>query len=753
MGILFSIFLIGFTAMSLQIVILREMLVVFYGNEISIGFILGSWLFWGAAGSWFLGRFSDKVKSRLFLLSLCQLASAFLPVLSILAIRSIKTYLGLAPGELIGFIPMALSSFFVLAPICALLGFMFSLGCKIYISNPADRARDIGLAYGWESAGAMLGGALTSIIFVRCLNPLIICVLVGLMNVAVSFLLLFKRDKRAVFPLLVFIAAVFLWLSGTWKSLDEHALERQWEGYRILGAENSVYGNVMVTRKGRQYSFFDNGLHLYSLPDEQGAEEAVHFALLQQANPQEVLLIGGGVGGLAGEILRYPVKSLDYLELDPLIIKMAARYLPDEEYSSLRDIRVSIYNLDGRFFLKSTRKKYDCVITHLGDPYTAQINRYYTVEFFKEVKSVLNKNGIFSFYLSASENYISPESGEYLRSVYLGLKKAFEEVLVVPGDNVYFLASDKPGVISLDYCLLEKKSREKGLDLKYVREYYLFSRLSPQLIAYTEGVLTRKTGTRLNYDFWPSTYYYNMIFWAARLGDTGFKDILKGVDYRRMIYALWAACLLIVIFGFFQLHKGADPYKNVSLMALMSTGFSVMAIQVIVLLAFQIIYGYIFYKVGFLLTVFMAGLAGGSFWAFRALERSDRPLDILLSVIFLLCVLTLGMPVLFSRMAMTGNAVLSAIGADVVFPFLSAVSGLLAGMGFPAVNKICLKENNRVGRVAGLTYGIDLLGSCLGALASGIIFIPVLGVTRSCLAVSAVNFSILAVLVFARRKF
>ncbi|MFH1414667.1 MAG: hypothetical protein ABIH89_01105 [Elusimicrobiota bacterium] len=49
--LIFSFFLIGFTALSCQIVVIRELLVVLYGNELTVGLILGSWLLSGAAGS------------------------------------------------------------------------------------------------------------------------------------------------------------------------------------------------------------------------------------------------------------------------------------------------------------------------------------------------------------------------------------------------------------------------------------------------------------------------------------------------------------------------------------------------------------------------------------------------------------------------------------------------------------------------------------------------------------------------------
>ncbi|MDD5281459.1 MAG: hypothetical protein PHC37_02180 [Candidatus Omnitrophica bacterium] len=756
MAILFSIFLIGFTAMAAQIVILRELLIVFYGNEISIGFILGSWLIWGAVGSWLLGRFADKAKSRLSLFSICQLVLSLLLIFSIPVIRLIKHYFGLAPGEIIGFMPMVISSFLVLAPICMLLGFMFSLGCRVYQTKSSEMAENIGMVYAWESIGAMFGGALSSFIFIRLLNSINICVILGLLNILSAICLrrmLRKSRMGALFTsalMVIFFAALVLWFYKGWDNLDEYLRKKQWQGYQILETKNSIYGNIMVTKRDSQYSFFNNGLHLYSLPDKLTSEEAVHFVLLEHNNPQNLLLVGGGIGGLVAEMLRQPVKSIDYLELDPVIIEMAATYLPAKEYEPLRNAKVSIYNLDGRFFIKSTHKKYDCVITHLGDPYTAQVNRYYTVEFFKEVKNILNEGGVFSFALSSSESYVSPELGEYLRSVYLGLKKVFKDVLVIPGDTAYFLACDKTGILTYDYNILMSREKERNLDLKYVREYYLFSKLSPRLLAYTEGLLLQEGHVKLNRDFQPSTYYYNMAFWAARLGDSFFRKVLKAVSFKKVLYAIFGICFLIILAGLIKINGSNDFYKYAGLMALMATGFSAMAIQIIILLAFQIIYGYVFYKIGFLLTVFMAGLAIGSFLMTIFMRQFKGAINVLMRTSFLFCMLSLGLPVFFSWLLLSNKEIVSELGVNIIFPLLSVAAGLLAGVQFPLVNKIYLGNKQEKGQIAGLTYGVDLAGSCLGAFLTGIFLIPILGIVWSCLAIAVINFSVLIMLILGK---
>lgn len=78
-------------------------------------------------------------------------------------------------------------------------------------------------------------------------------------------------------------------------------------------------------------------------------QEFGNLPLLFSKAPREILLISGGAGGLINEILKHPVKRVDYAELDPLIIKMLKRYSSVLTQRELTDPRVNVINLDGRF--------------------------------------------------------------------------------------------------------------------------------------------------------------------------------------------------------------------------------------------------------------------------------------------------------------------------------------------------------------------------------------------------------------------
>ena len=126
-GLFFALAMIGFTATGGQIILVREFIVVFYGNELCLGVILANWLLWGAVGSWGLGLLADRIKRRIGVLAICEILLAILLPALIFVVRIARIVLKTQPGELIGFLPMVLFSFLTLAPLCTILGFLFAL--------------------------------------------------------------------------------------------------------------------------------------------------------------------------------------------------------------------------------------------------------------------------------------------------------------------------------------------------------------------------------------------------------------------------------------------------------------------------------------------------------------------------------------------------------------------------------------------------------------------------------------------------
>lgn len=160
-------FLIGFTAIICQVIYIREFMVVFYGNELTIGFTIAMWLFWTAFGSISTNRLIKKFKKTIKLLRSFLIFIALFSPLTVLFIRLGKSLLTNVSGEILGPIPISLISCMILFPICFLIGGLFTLAASEFIKDPAQST---GTVYKYEAIGSAVGGVIFSIILVEFFN-------------------------------------------------------------------------------------------------------------------------------------------------------------------------------------------------------------------------------------------------------------------------------------------------------------------------------------------------------------------------------------------------------------------------------------------------------------------------------------------------------------------------------------------------------------------------------------------------------
>ncbi|MFC1667299.1 fused MFS/spermidine synthase [Candidatus Omnitrophota bacterium] len=739
-------FVLGLTSMIGQIIIIRELVVVSYGNELSLGIILASWLFWTSLGSALLGRLVDRLKHKEKVLSNIQLGMSLLLPLNIFLIRNIKSILRISTGEITGVMPMISSSFLSLSIICMTLGFTFTLISKLSAEkSKSSPSKEISRVYLLEGLGASIGGVIYSFFLIKTLTPFQNIFIVGSLNLLTS--LFFNRNiLQLLYLIILSITFIFNWPSY----LEQYTRRLQFRPFQLIENIDSIYGNIAVTKIGKEFSFYENGLLLFTSGDLLTSEESVHYAMLEHPRPEKILLIGGGMAGSLNEILKHPVKNIDYVELDPLIIKLAEKYLPP-----IKDKRVNIINMDGRLFVKSAPyalegdvgvKGYDVVILNLPDPHTAMLNRFYSAEFFSEVKKILAPGGIFSFSLTSSENYINPEQALYLGSIHNALKKEFQDIKVLPGDTATFLASDKPGILTYDANILIDRLKKRKIHTKFVREYYMPFKLNPQRIKYIQDSIEQSGTTKVNQDFKPVGYLYHLQLWMSRFyGGRGILPYFEKITLKlciSIIIMLFIAVLLIQ-------RLARLSFKIPLMLSIGSTGMSEICFQIIVILAFQFLYGYMYYKIGLILTSFMIGLVLGALSINKILKGIDRDRgrSLYLKTQGLICLYPLILPIIFIYIAKIGPVrphIANTLQAS--FAFLPAIAGFIGGFQFPLANKISLKDATDVGRTTGLLYGIDLLGSCIGGLLAGLVLVPILGIIQTCIFLSILNTLVLILL-------
>jgi spermidine synthase len=732
-GAISAFIFMGMGVLLAQIVLLRELMVVFSGNELTTGIMLAAWLFWTAVGSALGGIRSDRIKKKPFLFASVQLILACILPASFLLLRYLRPLLGIPAGEIASLPQMVVGIFLLLIPLCLFSGLLFALGCSLSGEIFGKGARSIGMVYAYEALGAGIGGASFSYLLIHIFNSWQIVLLTAAF-LSLSSLLLNRRLRLVA---LVWIGLVMSALASYGTRLNLISLGWEWQGYQVIASKDTIYGTITVITDGTQVSFYENGGWVFTQPDPQTAEEGAHFPLLEHPRPRELLLIGGGVGGLVNEALKHPsLRHVDYVELDPGLIAMGRRLLPPAATRGLNDPRVTIITTDGRRFVQHGQKQYDVIIIQLPDPTTAQLNRCYTQEFFAEVARILREGGVFSLSVNSAENVIGQTLAQFLSSIYGSMRKVFPEVVVLPGPRARFLAARTKGILTAEPGILIRRALSRNLRLQYIRDYYLLFNLSPERVDYLRSILDREKGVPINKDLRPICYFYDTVLWSAQYTPALKRWFLWLLGLRvEWIFALIAAITLLLLW------RGKRAASPLLLWAVAVMGFSAIALEIILILAFQIFYGYLYYTIGLIITAFMIGLALGGWMITVSMGRIIRPLRPLLMVQAGVALYAAGILLLILKLHQEISPASLAVAMEKGFPFLTLVAGFLGGIHFPLANKVYLGGREEIGRIGGLMYGIDLVGSAVGALVISVIIVPIVGIAQGVSLVIVLNLS------------
>jgi spermidine synthase len=702
--VLTAVFAVGVSCVITQLALMREMLGVFAGNELVLGVVLGNWLLLmglGAALGLWANRWSRSPGALIGLL----ICTALLPPAQIVALRALRQFVFLR-GEAIGVVGSVLVSFLLLLPYCLAAGFFLALACGALAGRGA--AAGAGRVYVLDSLGSVAGGALFSFVLVLWLDHVALLGVPALLNLLAAAWLAWctRRERKAQGALLLATslatgAGLFTWILLT--NPDASSTARQFPAQRVLFRGNSPYGRLLVTESGGQTNLIENGVVLASTPNIEQAEESAHFALAQRPGAERVLLIGGTLSGATREILRYGVTALDCVELDPLVTALGRRFLPAE----FRDTRLRLYEADARQFVRRASARYDAVLVALPDPTTAQLNRFYTHEFFQEVRRILRPGGVLSFAVGRYENYASPELSRLLSAARQTAALSFQNLLLIPAGRVYFLASDGPLTTDIGSAL-----ERAGVATRWVNRSYLAAMLTPDRLADLERAAGQ--AAPVNHDFAPVLYYLHLRHWASQF-EGGSR---------------WLVISLVVAAAIYMARlRGAAG-------VIFASGFAGSALEIVLLLAMQTLAGSVYRQVAWVVTIFMAGLAAGALPATRWLERPQpatvtatpsshaRPKPVL-------CLLALGiagfaallpalLPVLARLTALRAGDTATQ-GILLLFTFGLAA---LVGAQFPLANALAAGTSQAAARL----YTADFMGACLGALLTSGWLVPLTGV-------------------------
>lgn len=700
---------IGASSMLTQLVMLREFLSIFHGNELVMGITLAIWLILTASGA-LLFRIIPFSPFKFYTGYILQVFLSLIPVASLLFLRYARST-WFYSGASVDLTDIVLLSTLSIMPYCLISGYLFPAIADILCQSTQNNA--IPKAYYLDTFGAVLAGAVFSFVLIYYLSHIQILCIAGLVITLISIeYSKFYKLKSQLYIVSLITTVFLLWMIHI--NPDKISKQHFYKNQNILFSKETPYGNITITKTNEQINFFENGSLLFTSNNTIENEETVHYTMIQHHNPKKILLIGGGVSGVLLEIRKYPIEKIDYVEINPKIIETGQFFTSNIPNCN----KIQIIEEDAKSYIKNTNKKYDVAIIHLSAPHNLSSNRYYTYEFFKLLKTKLNTNGIASIALQGNTNYLSAANTYLFGSIYHAIRKNFIQINIFTGFNNYFVMSDN--TLTFD---ITSKTINKKIENKYVNEYYTDKRLLEN--KHSQIVELIKYFRIYNSDMHPVSAYFQLTQWLSK-----FKIRENTITIFIIVIILGILAVLIL--------------SNINKSSIFASGFSSLSLEIIYLLIFQTIYGYIYNMLGIIITIYMFGIGLGVYFCNQIFKiitlRTIQRLHIYLFIYALITPAILFLLNKYQFGTFLTYLIILGFTADIA---------IVTGMLFTAnsmLYKAPIKKN------AANLYGFDLLGAASGAILITSLLLPLFGFVKVCIFIGLLNLTIIIKTLFIKEK-
>jgi spermidine synthase len=675
-----NLFMIGFTSTSVQILLMRELINITGGYELTSGVFLGSWLISSAAGAAIANR---SALNSLKKINLLFAAGPFISIFLMLLLSRIF----LVTGEIPSFMEGMIMTLILLLPFCLISGFAF-----VKLINSAREANGFipGKSFSIETTGGIAAGIILTVLTSGFFNTYELLLVVILLFIAFTLLTFYvqKRTTMLVVKTLftVLITAVII------SQPDLFFRQLLLPVIKITETRDTPYGNITKGEySGEQSTFYNHRLLSYS-DDVSEREEDIHYALLQREKPERILLISGLLQPRLSEILKYDVKKVVYVERDP---EIAGSAKSDTVSGSAQLV---IENKDAFRYVRGSNETFDAIIMLLPPPSTLSLNRFYTTEFFENAKERMTKEGVFMCSPGPNDNYFNQESVNLYSSIYNSLNAVFSHVVPVAGNKLYLIASDEE--LSVSFCRL---ALERKIENVYVSPAFLSDDLTENRTAEVSALMDKKI--KQNRSAFPIASFHFQSY-----------NFSKNLNERIPAIILMIVAFLIPVLAVRR--KNMLMYFSASALA----GF-----EIIVLLAIQLAIGNMYQLTGLVIAAMMAGLAIGARSGIRLLDSLDIRIKALILVIYYIAI------------AFSFNLVLDLKGAlaPVIVILISVIlPSWITGNIFRELT-IRYSEASAPGAI----YSADLAGSALGFILISGVAVPAFGIRDSIILLAVLIFA------------
>ncbi len=194
-------------------------------------------------------------------------------------------------------------------------------------------------------------------------------------------------------------------------------------------------------------------------------ENLVHLSALTHPRPERALIVGGGDGGSAEELLKHPsITSVTLVEIDAAVVDIARKYLGEVHGGALDDPRLALEIGDGFEYVRAAKARFDLIVLDLTDP-GGPSERLYTPDFYHACAARLNPGGALTLHLASPIAHPDVIRGT-LRSLRAAFPRVTPYLTSVPlygGMWMMACASATLDPASLSTPEIDRRIEERGL--------------------------------------------------------------------------------------------------------------------------------------------------------------------------------------------------------------------------------------------------------------------------------------------------
>lgn len=487
------IFLFSFCSMAYELLIAKMvsdfLLDEVLGHSVSIGvFLLGLGL----------GTFqADKIKKHLKALITVEAAITLFAILAVVVFTALATLLTLTPWQ--NFTSHhRLWGLLTVSPLILLLGYLSGFELPLLLRLSGRSENSLGFLLSLNYTGALFAGFIVPLLIL----PLLainggFVVMAGLNLLGLGLLILKTKNKLRLVSVSLFVGlGLLLTQAGAWNYASEQmflkafylklkvshwsltsfkTLKGIYESTPTIWRKTSTYQFIDIFNEegasslyqkhrftlflNRKLQFSSLAFHTYHETFSRGAEN------LAGTLPDSLLILGGGDGLLAAELLKWPhIKKIVVVELDPAMIELAKTHpkILSLNNNAFADSRVEVVIDDAFRFLHQHKQKYSAVFVDFPYPNSFELSRLYSVEFYRSLQGALAPNGfiIMDAPIAGPEDSQSDKNSHQIISDTL-LAAGFNSVFAFGPVEPFIFATTEKRSIAFNYDVLPETIRNR----------------------------------------------------------------------------------------------------------------------------------------------------------------------------------------------------------------------------------------------------------------------------------------------------